>query len=473
MIEIEKFISKEKAIVIAPAGYGKTHLIVDCLKESENRQLILTHTHAGVAAIKARIKKAKISSRKYQVETITSFSQKYVFAFYSGTDIPKQEDSKNYYPFLINKCTELFKIDLISSVFKRSYSGLFVDEYQDCTSNQHLLIKTISNQLPTRILGDPLQGIFNFSGSDIVNLEDDLEFKEFNENKYNLTTPWRWKNINEGLGQELDQMRKNLIDGNPIDISQLKQVITKKYDPSNLFDAAYGFSSFIYSFMSEKSLLVIHPDSSNLNVRISFNKTFKNKFNLLESIDGKDFYKEAIKLDNITKENSFIVLKTLSDKLFNKTTLNYWFNNTGVKNKRKEEDKVYSDVLKEIVDDLNSEISLTKIKSFFEALKKLPEISTKRRDLLNSIIKAIEEASLNDKTIYESMLSHRNKIRIVGRKVMGKCIGTTLLTKGLEFDTVVILKANDFTCKKNFYVAISRACKKLVLCYNHNIIQYN
>ena len=63
---------------------------------------------------------------------------------------------------------------------------------------------------------------------------------------------------------------------------------------------------------------------------------------------------------------------------------------------------------------------------------------------------------------YAQMVLQKNKIRQVGRKVCGRCLGTTLLTKGLEFDVVIIFDAHLFD-KKNFYVAISRACKKLVV----------
>ena len=64
------------------------------------------------------------------------------------------------------------------------------------------------------------------------------------------------------------------------------------------------------------------------------------------------------------------------------------------------------------------------------------------------------------------MNQYKNKIRMSGRKVLGKCIGTTLLTKGLEFDTVIILWANLIRDKRNFYVAISRACKELYIFSN-------
>ena len=61
------------------------------------------------------------------------------------------------------------------------------------------------------------------------------------------------------------------------------------------------------------------------------------------------------------------------------------------------------------------------------------------------------------------MIEYKNRIRQIGKKVEGRCMGTTLLTKGLEFDTVIIVDAHLFSDKRNFYVAISRACKKIVI----------
>jgi DNA helicase-2/ATP-dependent DNA helicase PcrA len=46
----------------------------------------------------------------------------------------------------------------------------------------------------------------------------------------------------------------------------------------------------------------------------------------------------------------------------------------------------------------------------------------------------------------------RNIKRRIGRKISGRCTGTTLLTKGLEFDTVAVLDAHKFKCLENFYV---------------------
>lgn len=70
---------------------------------------------------------------------------------------------------------------------------------------------------------------------------------------------------------------------------------------------------------------------------------------------------------------------------------------------------------------------------------------------------------LNKQTVYDSMSKIRNSKRHIGKSIRGRNIGTTLLTKGLEFETVVILNAQQFNCPKNFYVAITRASKRLVV----------
>lgn len=67
----------------------------------------------------------------------------------------------------------------------------------------------------------------------------------------------------------------------------------------------------------------------------------------------------------------------------------------------------------------------------------------------------------------------RDSKRHIGKKVSGKCIGTTLLTKGLEFDTVVILNAQRFECVKNFYVALTRASKRLIIFSDRDEIIFN
>lgn len=86
--------------------------------------------------------------------------------------------------------------------------------------------------------------------------------------------------------------------------------------------------------------------------------------------------------------------------------------------------------------------------------------------------KALRKAQIENISISETIKYNRDILRQIGRKVEGKCIGTTLLTKGLEFDIVIVLNFQDFEDKNNFYVAITRACKKLILIGNTHQIYF-
>jgi DNA helicase-2/ATP-dependent DNA helicase PcrA len=177
---VTDFISKNKSLIIAPAGYGKTYYLATCLLETPDneKQLILTHTHAGIASIKQKIKELNIPTSKYHIETITGFAQKYVLAYYCGKDIPKVDNSNEegvkYFAFIVKKAIEILNIKSVKKTIRYSYQGLFVDEYQDCTVSQHQMIMSLAEVLPTHILGDPLQGIFGF-GEPLVDFVSDLK----------------------------------------------------------------------------------------------------------------------------------------------------------------------------------------------------------------------------------------------------------------------------------------------------------
>ena len=78
----------------------------------------------------------------------------------------------------------------------------------------------------------------------------------------------------------------------------------------------------------------------------------------------------------------------------------------------------------------------------------------------------------NGLSVFDAMKIYKSRIRHQGRIFNGRCIGTTLLTKGLEFDTVIVMDAHKFSDAKNFYVAISRACKRLVLITDSTIVSF-
>lgn len=68
------------AAVVAPAGHGKTEIIANVAALS-GRALILTHTHAGVHAIRSRIKRLGIPHTRVAVDTIAGWCMRYAHAF--------------------------------------------------------------------------------------------------------------------------------------------------------------------------------------------------------------------------------------------------------------------------------------------------------------------------------------------------------------------------------------------------------
>jgi DNA helicase-2/ATP-dependent DNA helicase PcrA len=327
------FVSKPKSLLIAPAGYGKTYTIAECLRYTEGTQLVLTHTHAGVASLKEKIKKSGITSNKYNIETIDSFAQKYVDAFYCRDDIPEQENSKKYFPFIIEKAATLVEIKPIKDIIKLTYKGLFVDEYQDCTKTQHRFIIALADILPVHLLGDPLQGIFYFSEK-LIDWETDL--KDFANARFKLTEPWRWKNTSPKLGTGLTEIRMELENKKDIDLNQYESGIEISLIAENdIYSGDRKYNERIINLLdSERSLLLIYPESQNLNARKKLVKTFQNRFYLVEAMDGKDFYNFSKIFDNSDSASIYKKIHEIIYSIFNKSELDKWFNDDDLKNKR-------------------------------------------------------------------------------------------------------------------------------------------
>lgn len=465
----KNFISNPKSLLISPAGYGKTHTIAECLRYTEGTQLVLTHTHAGVASLKEKIKKIGIASNKYHIETIDSFAQKYVNAFYCKNDIPPQEDNKKYFPFIIKQATRIIKIKPIKDIINATYTGLFVDEYQDCTKTQHRFIIALADILPVHLLGDPLQGIFYFS-EELIDWETDLN--EFANARFILTEPWRWKNTNSQLGEKLMEIRSKLENGKDIDLNQYKSGIEiLQIAENDIYSWDEQYNKRIRALLdSERSLLIIYPVSQNINARKKLVKTFQNRFYLVEAMDGNDFYNFSKNFDDSDPTSIYIKLHEIIYNIFNKSELNKWFNDNDLKNKRQETDKIIIAPIKDNLDKLNQEISFILVSQTLRQIKNIPNIKCYRKELFYDLCKALEQAEYQKISVYEAMKNIRNVKRRMGRKIKGKCIGTTLLTKGLEFDTVAILNAHKFDCPKNLYVALTRASKRLIVFTNNKVL---
>lgn len=475
------FLKAKKGLLIAPAGHGKTHTIGNCVKScpDDSVQLILTHTHAGIASLRAKLKKLGISNNKYKLETISGFAQRLVFAYVHKDKIPEQEE-RGYFDFIIKKSIDLLGLVSVQVVVKNSFQGVFVDEYQDCTLDQHCMIMRLADLMPAHILGDELQGIFSFAGKKVEFAKDLAGFERFDF----LTEPWRWKlNGNcEKLGHKILHIRERLLSNRTsftLVHDEEAHFFVYEYNPND--NGCYYTIKKHIGEIKDSSVLLITPsywdsetgrlrggiiDRADMRKRIGIEHTFA----LLEAIDDKSFYSVSKEVDNlvntISRSRSKIrkIYDVLAKFTFNVTELKEWIEPKGnyIKHKRGENQKL-SKELDNLCSAFVNDSSLDNFFLLFNFFYSTLHLRPKRPELLHSLTVCMKNAVSNSKNLYDNMVEYKNRIRQMGKKIEGRCMGTTLLTKGLEFDTVIILGAHLFTDKKNFYVAISRACKNVVI----------
>lgn len=463
----ENFLSKNRAILDAPAGYGKTYSIVECLKTGSGKKLILTHTHAGVASLKNKIKKAKIDKSKYRIETIDSFVLR-IFKSYTNkteqlilnqepNDVWKNEGRriKQLVAKLLNKSTP------IKAVLSSTYTGVFVDEYQDCSKTTNQIVNSLSEIFPVYIFVDWMQAIFNFNKEDPLVTLDGLH-EEFKKNIFTLDTPWRWKNANKALGEDLKKIRQDLLDERKTDLS--------KYDTLQFVASENELYKLCFESLKEhenESILIVHPNKKTCRL---IAKKLGYSFHVLESIDDKDFYRVAKIFDNLMTSYSTPLLFIALESIFLKSNLSVFYKNDRYVKKTKEKDVIISGKIQELVRVIEHSSTMVAVKDLISYMHKSGfNLKDNRIELFRYLLRALERSVSNEISVQKAMRELRDSLRHQGRSPYARSIDTTLLTKGLEFDVVVVTDANNIGqgygkySMENWYVAVSRAMKRLII----------
>ena len=460
MLDYDSFLSEHRSCLIAPAGFGKTYTIVECLKRTTGRQLILTHTHAGVAALREKIHSARISSSRYELSTISAIAQKLAICFTPKHLIKTQEES-GYFNWCIERAAVLVRQPMIANIFRISYDGVFVDEYQDCTISQHKLLLMIAEKLPLRVFGDQMQGIFGFD-EPIVDFEADM----VGFVKYRLTEPKRWEKTNPGLGEEIYKIRKCLETGVTINEAEYHTIQFKKIKTKEL---QMALMKLCYELPKGESALVLVSNSRSRQTRCNVAKLFGGHCSIVEAIDDREFYEQAKLVDSIDQGNCTSILYSIASSLFFKTHVDKWLSASGTIRKKLDADREVSVKLVKAVEELKRNPSAITLLECIEALLHISGVVILSHEKCYSLVSSIRCATETGTTVLDAMCDARNAVRGMGRRMRPFSVGSTLLTKGLEFDHVIVCDYNpgfnldEEGDKRNFYVAISRACKSLTI----------
>lgn len=474
-VNIATFLSADKSMIIAPAGFGKTHTIVDCLEKYKfegKKFLILTHTHAGIASLKEKIASANISSKIYELTTICSFTLNLVLSFIPEKHLPDDSNMDAKYKKALEFARILLLAKPIQSVMHARYAHVIIDEYQDCNVEQHQLISLLGNIVKIHILGDGMQSIFGFNGTPV-----DLNgpaFNEYRRNLQTLATPWRWLNVGSlELGEEIHQIRQLLESRQEVDLSRfshIQYVETRKNDfywrRKNKNDIPPEILRILHYYLNPRyngNVLVIHPTSFKKEIRVAFTKRIFG-LGMLESIDDADFYNTVKAFENSFGDEVIAAIITFLRNTCIASSLGDWFHEDGsLKSIRKKEKLPTIEILRNILNPLHANKSYRNILSVITQMRNFFTLPIVRKDLYYTIERVLVDADRRKVSLLEALKLNRDKVRRIGRDIQGKYLGTTLLTKGLECETVIVLNANQFPDEKHLYVALSRCSKRLIV----------
>lgn len=473
--EFDRFLNTSPNLLVAPAGYGKTHTIaksVDALqKNGKDPILVLTHTNAGITSIREKFKKESVQTKHVTICTIAGFLQKIVHSL-SKTSLQQGDNQNEFYTQLYATALELFKKNnlILRNTIENSYKHIFVDEFQDCNRPQYEIVRIMSKwDIRVHMLLDSLQTIFNFDADhpDYLGFEDRCR-KLTPDKLFVLDIPYRWRNANSPLEQCVIQWRTIIHDAidqknKSIDLTKLPGVayISGTYD-----DARNKINSYI---RKPGDVLVLHSNYQANNVKARGNVCLGAgyKLRVMESVDNSDFYNLASEIDKSIQNNDSvesIVYSVLQESGVSTTQLGKWIKVNRLVSKQASEDKAIASVLSAAVS--TQPVSKAIIDSI-EVITRKIGLQVQRCELLSEILSAISSSMLSGHSVLEEVTRKRNLARVQGRKLYGKVIGTTLLTKGLEADTVILVKPSElFKDKdglKHLYVALTRAVKEVVL----------
>jgi DNA helicase-2/ATP-dependent DNA helicase PcrA len=452
----ELFASRKRAVVIAPAGYGKTHLIAQAVGcQSGGRQLILTHTHAGVRSLLDKLKMLGISSRLYSVETISGFALKYAASFPQSSGLSASMPVAKQWDEVVEPATKIVRSSSGKRILQSSYAGIYVDEYQDCTLNQHELIKQLAEILPCRIVGDPLQGIFDFEDSPPVGWTMDI--LPYFERLPDLAIPWRWQDGNMELGNWLLEVRECLLNGKSIDLQGAPRAVTH-CDKSRQYQI--GICKKMLG--RQGSVIAIHRMPPQAHQLASL---LKGRFKSMEEVEGKDLLKKAEKIERASGRGKaieiidFAALCMTGVKTEMKTIRGRLTKESGRIEEGITKNREIAVALRHVVDSNNMASCL----EAFLAFDRLGGCHLYRSELWYDMKKTIKEWLTGKySSLSEAAWKVRDRGRVWGRAVPYRSVSRTLLVKGLEFQHAIVLDADILTTKE-LYVAMTRGSESLTI----------
>jgi DNA helicase-2/ATP-dependent DNA helicase PcrA len=452
----------ERGTVVSPAGCGKTELIAQSLTRHHVSKpaLILTHTNAGVAALRGRLDRRNVPPKAYRLGTIDGWAMRLIQTFPSRAMYNPDElaQSRPDYPKIRDVVWKLLKTEHLADTLSASYDRLIVDECQDCAVPQFAIVYYAAESgLPTCVLGDPMQAIFDFAGK----LTDwDEHVLKYFPVVGELETPWRWKNAGtEPFGLWLLDVRRKLVVGEAIDLRSAPQEVAWVHLDGTDDHGRKLAAARTRAPGGDGSVLIIEDSARPARQRDIASQTPGAV--TVENVDLRDLVEFARDLD-LTAPDALRRIVTFAGNVMT---------NVGAADLLQRVASLQRGTARRAASDVEqAALAFEAIPSARAAIDLLVEINRQggvrahRDAVLRGCIRALQTCDgTPGNTFHDAAIRERERSRFVGRPVPRRAVGSTLLLKGLEADVSVVLNAADLN-PRNLYVAMTRGSKTLVIC---------
>lgn len=454
----------DRGTVTAPAGCGKTHLIAEALTRHSGAKpiLVLTHTNAGVVALRGRLDKAGVPSKAYRLSTIDGWAMRLISTFPARSghepDLLKLARPGTDYPNIRVAAAKLLKAGHVTDVLEASYARLIVDEYQDCSIRQHAVVAFAAQTLATCVLGDPMQAIFGFGGDDLATWDEQVcgYFPLAGE----LATPWRWINVGaEPLGLWLLDVRAKLLRGEPVDLRTAPEGVTWVHlDGTN--DHEKRLEAARVRPPGADGRVLIIGDSTSPDSQRRFASQTPGAVTI-EAVDLKDLVAFAKRFDLASPQALQHLAEFAQSVMRNVGAADFTQRVSALQRGTARNDPTEAEGIA---------LAFVRDPSHRRAVDVLVEIGKQggvtphRPAVLRACIKALQLCEGTEGlSLHDAAVRMREQNRLVGRPLPKRAVGSTLLLKGLEADAAVILNA-DALDARNLYVAMTRGSQRLVVC---------
>jgi len=421
-----------------------------------------------VNALRRKMRTLCVSDRHYRIDTIASWALRLSLS-YSGTSgwTDERPADNERWRALYEACALLLDHAFIRRIIRASYEGLYVDEYQDCSDAQHGVVLRLARDIPCRILGDPLQGIFDFEGQSPIEWARDVEghFERLGA----LDVPHRWIQAGaDDLGTWLRSVRTQLEQGQPIDLNADRPAAVTfthaNADPQALMQSQ-GNACRYFQCERAHTVIAIHKGSQDYKAKChKLSRNLGGRYSSIEEVEGKDLFSFIRKLERARTDAA----RLREVVAFAKRCMTAVEQNLPAGTVRGEHVNIRANTRNpEAARKANAYLAApdsAAMNGFLLTLKLTPGVEIVRADLFYRALGVLGKHVLHPElSLAEAAEQYHGEFRYKGRPVgRRRLIGTTLLVKGLEFDHAIVLDAASLS-KKELYVALTRGARSLTI----------